>query len=217
MEDSPQLAATAGIAYYMSPPHTMKEAILDPIHTAIYITFMLSACALFSKTWIEVSGSGPRDVAKQLKDQQMVMAGHREGSMYKELKRVIPTAAAFGGAILGLLSVAADLLGAIGSGTGILMAVTIIYSCEFLVPHLLFVPCSLLIQLRRCRLGDWHAGIWRTRDGRFWGFAVKTAFDDGRDGSPSQHYADLDRVQVVELGGRRRGKVMSLVLPVRLV
>jgi len=49
--------------------------------------------------------------------------------MYKELKRVIPTAAALGGAVLGLLSVAADLMGAIGSGTGILMAVTIIYSC----------------------------------------------------------------------------------------
>lgn len=58
------------------------------------------------------------------------MAGHREGSMYKELKRVIPTAAAFGGAVLGLLSVAADLMGALGSGTGILMAVTIIYGCE---------------------------------------------------------------------------------------
>ena len=41
------------------------------------------------------------------------MAGHREGSMYKELKRVVPTAAALGGAILGLLSVAADLMGAI--------------------------------------------------------------------------------------------------------
>jgi protein transport protein SEC61 subunit alpha len=58
------------------------------------------------------------------------MPGHRDGSLYKELKRVIPTAAAFGGAILGLLSVAADLLGAIGSGTGILMAVTTIYSCK---------------------------------------------------------------------------------------
>jgi protein transport protein SEC61 subunit alpha len=133
----------------MSPPHTVKDAVLDPIHTFIYIAFMVTACALFSKTWIEVSGSGPRDIAKQLKDQQMVcmsaplvlnrylcfvwqvMAGHREASMYKELKRVIPTAAAFGGAILGLLSVAADLLGAIGSGTGILMAVTIIYSCAF--------------------------------------------------------------------------------------
>lgn len=114
----------------MSPPHNLTAAFLDPIHTLIYIAFTLSACALFSKTWIEVSGSGPRDIAKQLKEQQMVMAGHREGSMYKELKRVVPTAAALGGAILGLLSVVADLMGAIGSGTGILMAVTIIYSCK---------------------------------------------------------------------------------------
>jgi hypothetical protein len=34
---------------------------------------------------------------------------------YKGLKRIIPTVAAFGGAILGLLSVAADLMGAIGA------------------------------------------------------------------------------------------------------
>ena len=88
---------------------------------------MLVACALFSKTWIEVSGSSPRDVAKQLKDQQMVMRGHRDESMYKELKKIIPTAAAFGGLCIGALSVIADLLGAIGSGTGILLAVTIIY------------------------------------------------------------------------------------------
>src|SRR6266403_4705701 len=74
------------------------------------------------------------------------MAGHREGSMYKELKRVIPTASALGGAGLGLLSVAADLMGAIGSGTGILMAVTIIYSCAyyhltifFAIAHVLYV------------------------------------------------------------------------------
>jgi len=118
MADSAQLIAKSGVAYYMSPPHTLKEVVTDPIHTAIYIAFMLSACALFSKTWIEISGSGPRDVARQLKDQQMVIAGHREGSMYKELKRVIPTAAIFGGAVIGLLSVAADLVGALGSGTG---------------------------------------------------------------------------------------------------
>jgi protein transport protein SEC61 subunit alpha len=70
---------------------------------------------------------------------RQVMAGHREGSMYKELKRVIPTAAALGGAVLGLLSVAADLMGAIGSGTGILMAVTIIYSCAYLYLVVLFL------------------------------------------------------------------------------
>ncbi|KAL1991702.1 hypothetical protein VTN49DRAFT_5010 [Thermomyces lanuginosus] len=126
-EGSAQLHAASGIAYYMSPPLNFKEALLDPVHTVVYITFMLVACALFSKTWIEVSGSSPRDVAKQLKDQGLVMAGHREQSMYKELKRVIPTAAAFGGACIGALSVASDLLGALGSGTGILLAVTIIY------------------------------------------------------------------------------------------
>lgn len=52
------------------------------------------------------------------------MAGHRQGSMYKELKCVVPTAAALGSAILGLPCVAADLISMIGSGSGILMAVT---------------------------------------------------------------------------------------------
>ncbi|KAJ3123567.1 translocon subunit [Nowakowskiella sp. JEL0407] len=126
-EGIPQDFATGGFAYYLSPPHALGSIFKDPIHFVVYVTFMLTACALFSKTWIEVSGSSPRDVAKQLKDQQLVMRGHREGSLYKELKRVIPTAAAFGGLCIGALSVAADLLGAIGSGTGILLAVTIIY------------------------------------------------------------------------------------------
>ncbi|KAJ3200690.1 translocon subunit, partial [Clydaea vesicula] len=126
-EGVPQDFATGGFAYYITPPHNLTSALGDPLHFAVYVIFMLSACAMFSKTWIEVSGSSPRDVAKQLKEQQLVMRGHRDESMYKELKRIIPTAAAFGGLCIGLLSVTADLLGAIGSGTGILLAVTIIY------------------------------------------------------------------------------------------
>ncbi|RUP46917.1 Sec61 alpha 1 subunit, isoform CRA_a [Jimgerdemannia flammicorona] len=126
-EGSSQLFASGGVAYYLSAPHSLTSALLDPVHTVVYIAVMLTACALLSKTWIEVSGTSPRDVAKQLKDQQMVIAGYRDTSMYKELKRVIPTAAAFGGACIGALSVLADMLGAIGSGTGILLSVTIIY------------------------------------------------------------------------------------------
>jgi len=95
------------------------------------------------------------------------MAGHREGSMYKELKRVIPTAAAFGGAILGLLSVVADLMGAIGSGTGILMAVTIIYSCKQLT---FFSFVRLLKDLYR--LGDWYEREWWSRTRCSWGSAI---------------------------------------------
>ncbi|KAJ2490852.1 translocon subunit [Coemansia sp. RSA 2049] len=89
---------------------------------------MLAACALLSRAWLDISASGPREVARQLRDQQIVIVGHREGSMYKELKRIIPTAATVGGVIIGILSISADLLGAIGSGTGILLAVTIIYN-----------------------------------------------------------------------------------------
>ena len=72
MEESAQLAATSGFAYYISPPRTLHAALVDPIHTVLYIMFMATVCAIFSKTWIEVSGSGPRDIAKQLKDQQLV-------------------------------------------------------------------------------------------------------------------------------------------------
>lgn len=116
-----------GLCYYMSPPESFGHILEDPFHAVIYIAFMLGSCAFFSKTWIEVSGSSAKDVAKQLKEQQMVMRGHREKSMIHELNRYIPTAAAFGGLCIGALSVLADFLGAIGSGTGILLAVTIIY------------------------------------------------------------------------------------------
>lgn len=43
------------------------------------------------------------------------------------LNSYIPTAAAFGGMCIGALTIIADLFGAIGSGTGILLAVTIVY------------------------------------------------------------------------------------------
>jgi len=124
-----QAIPVGGLAYYISPPATTYEIFSDPFRTVFYIFFVLGACALFSKTWPEVSGSSAKDVAKQLREQQMVLVGHRADtkSLEKKLNRYIPTAAAFGGLCIGALSVLADFMGAIGSGTGILMAVTIIY------------------------------------------------------------------------------------------
>ena len=52
----------------------------------------------------------PRDVAKQLQNQQMVMKGHRETGMVSVLNRYIPTAAAFGGMCIGALTVVADFM-----------------------------------------------------------------------------------------------------------
>ncbi|OWB56798.1 hypothetical protein B5S28_g2712 [[Candida] boidinii] len=124
---SQQLFASSGLVYFIQPPTSLTEALLDPIKTVIYVLFVLLTCAFFSKTWIEVSGTSPRDVAKQFKDQGLVIAGHRETSVYKELKKIIPTAAAFGGACIGALSVISDLSGTLGSGTSILLAATTIY------------------------------------------------------------------------------------------
>lgn len=128
MSISGQMRPVGGLAYYVSPPTSFTEIGQDPFHALFYIVFILTACALFSKTWIQVSGTSAHDVSKQLRDQQMVMVGHRTSSMHKQLNRYIPTAAAFGGMCIGALTIVADFMGAIGSGTGILLAVTTIYS-----------------------------------------------------------------------------------------
>jgi len=125
--DYGQSIPVGGLAYYISPPSSLQNIWDDPIHSFIYVSFVLICCALFSKTWIEVSGSSSRDVAKTLRDQQMIFKGHRETSLLHVLDQYIPTAAAFGGMCIGMLTIVADFLGAIGSGTGILLSVTIIY------------------------------------------------------------------------------------------
>ena len=127
LQGSTQMAPVGGLAYYISPPQTLNNIMADPIHAVFYFAFILTICAVLSRLWINISSSAPRDVAKQLKEQGMQRPGFRESSMEKELARYIPTAAAFGGLCIGALSVFADFMGAIGSGTGILLAVTIIY------------------------------------------------------------------------------------------
>lgn len=124
-----QLHPVGGMVYYITAPDSLADAAANPVHTLFYVAFMLSACALFSITWIEVSGQSANDVARNLRDNQYYLQGHRDNvqSLKKELNRYIPTAAAFGGMCIGALTIVADFMGAIGSGTGILLAVTNIY------------------------------------------------------------------------------------------
>jgi len=118
-----------GLAYYLSPPKSAMEIIYNPLHVLVYLVFILGSCAMFARFWIDISGNNARQVARNLRAQGFTIAGGMgtERSMIKQLNKHIPIAAAFGGMCLALLSVSADFLGAIGSGTGILLAVTIIY------------------------------------------------------------------------------------------
>jgi len=129
-EDAPNAGMPdGGLAYYLSPPRNLAHVRADVLHAVFYVAFVLTACALFAKTWIEFSGQSVDDVAAQWKQEGVIIPGHRAGSnnIRPKLQKYIPTAAAFGGMCVGALSIAADFIGAIGSGTGILMAVTIVY------------------------------------------------------------------------------------------
>ncbi|KAG6755242.1 hypothetical protein POTOM_041060 [Populus tomentosa] len=110
-----------GLAYYITAPSSLADMAASPMRALFYLVFMLFACAWFSRKWTEVSGSSAKD------NQKMVMPGYREGQLEAVLNRHIPVAAAFGGMCLGALTVCADMMGAIGSGTGVLLAVSVIY------------------------------------------------------------------------------------------
>ena len=121
-------APVGGLAYYISPPRDFIHIQRDPLHFMLYAMFVMGSCAIFSRIWIDISGQSPKDVCKQLMDQEMTIhGGLRQESMIRYLSRYITTAAAFGGICIGALCIFADVLGAIGSGTGIMLAVTIIY------------------------------------------------------------------------------------------
>lgn len=122
-----QLIPTGGLAYYVSPPTTLSAMFRDPFHAIFYLMFTLTACAIFGRMWTEVSGTSVRDVARKMRESQIVMKGHRDTATAKVLSRYIPIAASLGGVCIGVLTVLADYMGAIGSGTGILLTVTIIY------------------------------------------------------------------------------------------
>eukprot|EP00494_Astrolonche_serrata_P026289 UN26550 len=81
-----------GIVYYMSAPRTFGEVVRDPIHTVVYILFVLITCAVLSYSWLGVSGSSPADVAKNLKAQHLTIRGYQQRSMVVPLSRYIPTA-----------------------------------------------------------------------------------------------------------------------------
>lgn len=126
--DSHQYVAVSGLAYYLQPPFSLIEALWDPIRTVAYIFTIVASCVAFAKAWTEFSGSSPRDMAKLFKENGIVIVGRRENSVQGELRRVIPVAAAAGGAVAALAVVATDLAGLNGVGLSVFAAVTLLYS-----------------------------------------------------------------------------------------
>ncbi|TEU06706.1 preprotein translocase subunit SecY [Candidatus Bathyarchaeota archaeon] len=124
-----QSQPVGGLVYYVISPQNLSDVASDPIRALGFVAIMVAFCVVFSLTWLEVGGLGPKMVAKQLIDSGMQIPGFRRSSKTIEslLNRYIPTVAVLGGALVGLIASVANFFGVFGTGMGILLAVGILY------------------------------------------------------------------------------------------
>ncbi|KAJ3028709.1 UNVERIFIED_CONTAM: translocon subunit [Siphonaria sp. JEL0065] len=123
----PQRFASSGLAYYLSPARNTVSAFKDPFQLVIYASLVIGTTIYLSTLWPEAAGNNAKDVAKGLEVQGLVLPGRREGSIYKELKALIPRVSATGGAIIAVVAVVADVFGPNGSGTAAVILVPSLY------------------------------------------------------------------------------------------
>jgi protein transport protein SEC61 subunit alpha len=118
-----------GFTYYLKPPDGITGVVNNPSHFVIYFLIIVLSSGLFARLWLEVSGRSAVDMLKQITDSRMELGGleGKKRSMIKVLTKNINTAAVLGGILIGIFSICSDLLGVIGSGTGIMLTVNIIY------------------------------------------------------------------------------------------
>ena len=125
-----RMIATSGLCKYVTPPQGLFSQTIpfDPVHVMIYAALMILLCWGFSKIWVDISGIAPRDVSRQLLNSGYIVPGFRTSEKILErlLDRYIPVVAGLGGFLVGILAAAADIMGALASGTGILLMVSII-------------------------------------------------------------------------------------------
>ncbi|MEM2869382.1 MAG: preprotein translocase subunit SecY [Thermoplasmata archaeon] len=99
-------------------------------HVVVYLSIMIVGSIMFAKFWIDTTGMGPEDVAKQIERSGMQIPGfRREPRVLKRvLERYIPVVTVISGAAVGALAAFADMIGTVGnaSGTGVLLMVGIL-------------------------------------------------------------------------------------------
>ncbi len=127
-DENGQQVPVNGIAAYTTAPRGILDVINNPVHAIGYLILMVVLSTFFAMVWVETAGMSARHVAQQLIGADMQIPGFRRNvkSIEKYLQNYIPYAAFLGGVFIGLLAALADFVGAIGTGTGILLTTGII-------------------------------------------------------------------------------------------
>jgi preprotein translocase subunit SecY len=120
--------AVDGIAWLLSTPN-LTMFITEPIHVLVYAVFFIACCMLFSYLWVEISGLNAKKISEQLHSSGIQIPGFRSSKrqLYKILKKYIPALTIISGIYVGLIAFLADLTGALGGGTGVLLTVGILH------------------------------------------------------------------------------------------
>ena len=117
-----------GLVWLLSTPK-LEMFVTEPIHVLIYAIFFIACCILFSYLWVEISGLNAKKISEQLYDSGIQIPGFRSSKrqLYKILKKYIPALTIISGIYVGLIAFLADLTGALGGGTGVLLTVGILH------------------------------------------------------------------------------------------
>ncbi len=125
----------SGFIYWINPPELLREMVIGSFTPSMllqglsYILIYVAGAVLFSIFWVQTAGLDARSQAKQMMASGLQIPGFRKDKRVLEriLKRYISPLTVLGGMAIGLLASVADLLGAIGTGTGLLLTVMILY------------------------------------------------------------------------------------------
>jgi len=126
---------TSGLVYWLSPPNLVQSIIqgsfsgIMVFQALIYIIFFMVGSVIFGIFWVQTANMDAKSQAKQILASGLQIPGFRRDERILEriLSRYIWPLTIVGGASVGLLAATADLTGALSNGTGILLAVMIVY------------------------------------------------------------------------------------------
>ncbi len=125
----------SGVVYWTSAPNVVQNIIQGSFslsqvgQSLVYISLFMVGSVVFSVFWMQTAGMDAKSQAKQIMNSGLQIPGFRrdERVLEKILSRYIWPLTVVGGAAIGLLAALADLTGALSNGTGILLAVMIVY------------------------------------------------------------------------------------------
>ncbi len=125
----------SGLAFWIGNTNLVETFIRGNFQSILllqaltHLIFYMCLSALFAVFWVKTSGMDESTQAKNILASGLQIPGFRQDPRILEaiLKRYIMPLTIMGGLAVGILSAIADLLGALTSGTAILLAVMIMY------------------------------------------------------------------------------------------